>query len=277
MAQHWANLDLHLDVDLDGARLGRSLEDALRAAIRDGRLPAGHRGCPSSRCPGRGPGDRPQHGRRRLRPACRRGLAERATGAGTWVTDAAAPPARRARRPPRRGQAAGRGTTCVPACPTCRRSRAASGWPRRAGRWRAAPDHLLTTRTRAAWRRCARRWPGTWRAPGRQRRPGPDRRLRRLPTRSGSPGPDAARTRGARAAPWSPTASRAQRRAHPARRPAACPAAGRRATARCRHHAPLERRGAALLTPAHQFPLGDDAGPGPPQSCSPSGRPAQAR
>ena len=48
MAEHWANLDLHLDVNPDASRLGRSLEDALRAAIRDGRLAPGTR-LPSSR------------------------------------------------------------------------------------------------------------------------------------------------------------------------------------------------------------------------------------
>ncbi|HSZ41634.1 MAG TPA: PLP-dependent aminotransferase family protein [Trebonia sp.] len=43
MENLWANLDLHLDLDLDGPRVGRSLEDALRAAVRDGRLPPGTR------------------------------------------------------------------------------------------------------------------------------------------------------------------------------------------------------------------------------------------
>lgn len=43
MDNHWANLDLHLDLDPDGPRIGRSLEDALRAAVRDGRLPPGTR------------------------------------------------------------------------------------------------------------------------------------------------------------------------------------------------------------------------------------------
>ena len=51
MSEHWANLDLHLDVDLDASRLGRSLEGALRAAVRDGRLPPGTR-LPSSRALG---------------------------------------------------------------------------------------------------------------------------------------------------------------------------------------------------------------------------------
>jgi GntR family transcriptional regulator / MocR family aminotransferase len=48
MEKHWANLDLHVDVDLGGGRPGRSLEGALRAAVRDGRLAPGTR-LPASR------------------------------------------------------------------------------------------------------------------------------------------------------------------------------------------------------------------------------------
>jgi len=106
MAEHWANLDLHLDVNLDGARLGRSLEEALRAAIRDGRLAPGTR-LPSSRALAADLG----LARNTVGDAYGQLVAEgwltARTGAGTWVTEMPAPAAaaaaavRPAARPPR--------------------------------------------------------------------------------------------------------------------------------------------------------------------------------
>ena len=85
MAEHWANLDLHLDVNLDGARLGRSLEEALREAVRDGRLPAGTR-LPSSRALAADLGiARNTVGDAYAQLAAEGWLTARA-GAGTWVT-----------------------------------------------------------------------------------------------------------------------------------------------------------------------------------------------
>jgi len=92
MAQHWANLDLHLDVDLDGARLGRSLEDALRAAIRDGRLPAGTR-LPASRALAADLGIARNTVADAFGQLVAEGWLSARTGAGTWVTNIAAPPA----------------------------------------------------------------------------------------------------------------------------------------------------------------------------------------
>ena len=89
---------------------------------------------------GRGPGHRPQHGRRGLQPAGRRGMADRADRGGDLRRSrrAAAPGAAVAARPASRRPA----TTCGPGCPTCRRSRAAPG-SRRPAVLAAAPDHLL--------------------------------------------------------------------------------------------------------------------------------------
>ena len=85
MGEHWANLDLHLDVNLDGARLGRSLEEALRGAVRDGRLPAGTR-LPSSRALAADLGiARNTVGDAYAQLAAEGWLTARA-GAGTWVT-----------------------------------------------------------------------------------------------------------------------------------------------------------------------------------------------
>src|ERR1700758_2340714 len=104
MAEHWANLDLHLDVNLDGARLGRSLEAALRGAVRDGRLPAGTR-LPSSRALAADLGiARNTVGDAYAQLAAEGWLTARA-GAGTWVTG----PRDVTGRPPRAGGAAAAG------------------------------------------------------------------------------------------------------------------------------------------------------------------------
>jgi GntR family transcriptional regulator / MocR family aminotransferase len=146
MAELWANLDLHLDVDLDGSRLGRSLEDALRAAIRDGRLPVGTR-LPSSRALAADL----RIARNTVADAFGQLVAEgwltARTGAGTWVTDVAAPPAAKAAPDLRlAAPGAGRGGRydLRPGVPDL------SAFPRR--EWLAAtrralasaPDHLLT-------------------------------------------------------------------------------------------------------------------------------------
>jgi GntR family transcriptional regulator / MocR family aminotransferase len=95
VTSHWANLDLHLDVDLEGARLGRSLEDALRAAIRDGRLPAGTR-LPASRALAADLGIARNTVADAFGQLVAEGWLSARTGAGTWVTDVAARPAAKA-------------------------------------------------------------------------------------------------------------------------------------------------------------------------------------
>ena len=85
MTEHWANLDLHLNVNPDGSRLGRSLEDALRAAVRDRRLPAGTR-LPSSRALAADLGIARNTVADAYGQLVAEGWLTSRTGAGTWVT-----------------------------------------------------------------------------------------------------------------------------------------------------------------------------------------------
>ena len=86
MSEHWANLDLHLDVNLDGSRLGRSLEDALRAAARAGRLPPGTR-LPSSRALAADLGIARNTVADAYGQLAAEGWLTARTGTGTWVTE----------------------------------------------------------------------------------------------------------------------------------------------------------------------------------------------
>ena len=86
MAEHWANLDLHLDLNLDGSRLGRSLEDALRAAARAGRLRPGTR-LPSSRALAADLGIARNTVADAYGQLAAEGWLTAQTGAGTWVTE----------------------------------------------------------------------------------------------------------------------------------------------------------------------------------------------
>ena len=146
MAEHWANLDLHLDVDLDASRLGRSLEDALRAAIRDGRLPTGTR-LPSSRALAADLGIARNTVADAFGQLVAEGWLTARTGAGTFVTDVATPPAAKAAPVPAlpgSGSRRGARYDLHPGVPDL------SAFPRR--EWLAAtrralasaPDHLLT-------------------------------------------------------------------------------------------------------------------------------------
>jgi GntR family transcriptional regulator / MocR family aminotransferase len=85
MEKHWANLDLHLDVNPDGSRLGRSLEEALRGAVRDGRLPPGTR-LPSSRALAADLGIARNTVADAYGQLVAEGWLTAHTGAGTWVT-----------------------------------------------------------------------------------------------------------------------------------------------------------------------------------------------
>src|SRR6185437_6658007 len=85
MQHYWANLDLHLDVNPGGSRLGRSLEDALRAAVRDGRLPPGTR-LPASRALAADLGIARNTVADAYGQLAAEGWLSARTGAGTWVT-----------------------------------------------------------------------------------------------------------------------------------------------------------------------------------------------
>jgi GntR family transcriptional regulator/MocR family aminotransferase len=86
MEKHWANLDLHVDVDLGGGRPGRSLEGALRAAVRDGRLAPGTR-LPASRTLAADLGIARNTVADVYAQLTAEGWLTARTGAGTWVTE----------------------------------------------------------------------------------------------------------------------------------------------------------------------------------------------
>ncbi|WP_300614544.1 PLP-dependent aminotransferase family protein, partial [Trebonia sp.] len=98
MAEHWANLDLHLDVDLAGSRPGRSLEHALRTAVGDGRLPPGTR-LPSSRALAADLGIARNTVADAYGQLAAEGWLSTRTGAGTWVTTLSAAGAARQETP----------------------------------------------------------------------------------------------------------------------------------------------------------------------------------
>jgi GntR family transcriptional regulator / MocR family aminotransferase len=145
MAEHWANLDLHLEVDLDGTRLGRSLEDALRAAIRDGRLPPGTR-LPASRALAADLGIARNTVADAFGQLVAEGWLSARTGAGTWVTES-----------PRAAPAPGRTGESGSAAPGTAHEALAAG-PRRRPRYDlhpGVPD--LSAFPRREWLAAARR------------------------------------------------------------------------------------------------------------------------
>lgn len=102
MENYWASLDLHLDVELAGSRPGRSLEDALRTAIRDGRLASGTR-LPASRSLAADLGIARNTVAGVYAQLTAEGWLSARAGAGTWVAEhaaAAASPAVRDRAAP---------------------------------------------------------------------------------------------------------------------------------------------------------------------------------
>lgn len=86
MEKYWANLDLHLDVNLHGSRLGRSLEDVLRVAVRDGRLAAGTR-LPASRSLAADLGIARNTVADVYAQLAAEGWLTARTGAGTWIAE----------------------------------------------------------------------------------------------------------------------------------------------------------------------------------------------
>ncbi|MCL2582805.1 MAG: PLP-dependent aminotransferase family protein [Streptosporangiales bacterium] len=99
MRQHWANPDLHLDLDQFGSRPGRALEDGLRAAVRDGRLTPGTR-LPASRSLAADLGIARNTVAGVYAQLTAEGWLTARTGAGTWIAEHPAPAAEAAHREP---------------------------------------------------------------------------------------------------------------------------------------------------------------------------------
>ena len=228
---------------------------------------------PSSRTLAGRPRDRAQHGRRRVRPARRRGLARR-------------PPRRRARgwpsgrRPDADGRADrsgrhGRRAALRPArraCPTSRPSRAPTGWRPPAGRWRWAPDDTLGYGDPRGLRVLREALAGYLaRARGCASSPGADRRLRRLHPGARrccarvlrERGAGGRRDRGVRPPP-APRDRRAQR----PRRPCSVPVDARG----CGRRRPGGRRPRRAADPGAPVPARRGPRPGPPATGGRVGR-----
>ncbi|HEY5222823.1 MAG TPA: PLP-dependent aminotransferase family protein [Microbacteriaceae bacterium] len=85
MTDRWANFGLDLHLELDPARKGRSLEDALRSAIHDGRLAQGTR-LPASRVLASDLGMARNSVADAYGQLTAEGWLEARTGSGTWVS-----------------------------------------------------------------------------------------------------------------------------------------------------------------------------------------------
>ena len=210
---------------------------------------------PSSRALAADLRHRPQHRGRGLQPAGRGGLADRADRLGHLGSPTAGPPIAGPAPAPVPRPAAPSLRPARRAPRTCPRSRARPGWPRPAGRWPPRRPSARTTPTRAACRSCGAALAGYLaRARGVAADPG------RIVICAGFAHGLALACAGAAAA----GAAHARRRRPTGTRPTAT-SLGRGACAcgRCRSTASgaVRRRArtaadAALLTPAHQFPLG---------------------
>ena len=164
-------MDLHV-VLAHGAGTGPlrdQLEEHVRRGVRDGRLRPGA-ALPPTRALARRARRLARGGGRGVRPARGRGVPPRPPRRRHGRGPAAAGRTRAGRACPRGGRRAPRRrrrpTTCARAVPTSRRSRARRGRRRSGGRCGRSPTPASTTATRAAPRRCERRWRATSGAPG---------------------------------------------------------------------------------------------------------------
>src|SRR5579862_5876519 len=157
MTVSWAtSLDLHLE--LSGPRVGRALEEALRGAVRDGRLPAGER-LPSSRSLAADLGVARNTVAEVYAQLRAEGWLEARQGSGTTVAPCRRRPTMR--QCPGTERIPSSATTFDPEPPTSPPFPVGTGSWRRATRW---PRHRTTcsaTATRAAPLRCVRHSPDT--------------------------------------------------------------------------------------------------------------------
>jgi GntR family transcriptional regulator/MocR family aminotransferase len=159
--------DLHLDLRLadTGTGVRASLMEALRDAVRTGRLAKGVR-LPSSRSLAADLGIARNTVVDAYGELIAEGWLNAAQGSGTRVAGWTAPPRPRPLRPRRRPVSRCPRTTCSPGGPTPRPSRAPSGCGRPAGRSRPPRTRPSTTAVRAGGSSCAPRSPRTSPAPG---------------------------------------------------------------------------------------------------------------
>ena len=99
MKKTWANSGLDLHLDLPASRVMAGLEDALRDAVRDGRLPPGAR-LPPSRALAADLGIARNSVADAYGQLVAEGWLTARTGSGTWVTQRTVPPVAAARRRP---------------------------------------------------------------------------------------------------------------------------------------------------------------------------------
>ena len=175
-------------------------------------------------------------------------------GSGTWVAPTARPtPGRRPPRGPTGDRAPA--TTCGRARPTCPRSRAPRGSRRPGARWPTPRARPSATATRGAGPSCAPALAGYLaRARGVRVTAGPSRGLLRLRAGAGAAVPGAAGRAAARPSRSRSTGTRrtAQIAAGAGLAALALPVDDGGAARRAARATPA----AAVLTPAHQFPLG---------------------
>ena len=253
MPEPWANygIDLHLELARDS-----QVRAALEAALKDAARPAGsRRRAAVLPGPGRRPGHRAQHRRRRLR----RSWSPRAGWRPGPARARGSPSARATAQPrpwPARGSAARPRYRPAPGVPPCRRSRAGPGWPPPGTALAAADDSVLGYPDPRGLAELRARWPEyLGRARGVVASPGERDHLRRLRAWAGPGLPGPRRRGGTASSPPRRDGHQFHRRIVAAQglRVASLRSTRRRGAGAGR----LEPAGGAVvLTPAHQYPLG---------------------
>ena len=164
MAERWATFGIDLHLDPTGPGLRRGLTDALREAVRTGRLAPGTR-LPSSRSLAGDLGIARNTVADAYADLVAEGWLTARQGSGTRVADRPViPPPGTPVRP--RPESPAPPTTWSPAPPTSRRSRARSGCGRPAAPSSPPPTSPSGTAIHAAAPNCAPRSPATSPAPG---------------------------------------------------------------------------------------------------------------
>ena len=272
MTRDWTTSgpDLHLALAAPGTRHA-ALEDALRSAIREGRLAAGTR-LPSTRALAGDLGLSRGTVVEAFAQLAAEGYLDSRHGAGTWVADvslAVAPSVRAARAAP----APGRASTSARAFPISRRSRRRPGRAPCGRACAASRQRLSATAIRAGAATCASSSPSYLaRARGVRADPELVDRLLRLPPRPLAGGARVARRGRPHARDGGSLRAAAPRR-RGRRRPLALGAGGRRAR---RAHRPARRRLGRGCGAVARAPVPDGRRPAPRSPCG-GGRLGDAR